>query len=138
MLFTLLAVLAGCGSFFSSCHDCVAATPFLYSTAPNDISSLSVNTAGVPKSIQNQSGPSSSLGIVVDPTGKFLYVSDFANGNVEAFTINPAGGLLTPVSGFPFSIASASGGLALDPSTKFLYVTLMNASAVAAFSRSLR
>ena len=40
MLFTLLAVLAGCASFFSSCHDCVAATPFLYSTAPNDISSL--------------------------------------------------------------------------------------------------
>ena len=95
MLLFLLAVLAGCGSFFSSCHNCAAPTPFLYSTALNDISSFCLSTAGVPVSIQNPSGPNSSLGIVADPSGKFLYVLDFANGSVDVFTINSAGDLFT-------------------------------------------
>ncbi|SRR6266536_3254890 len=54
---------------------------------PN-ISSFNLATSGVPTSFQNQSGPNQSIGVVADPSAKFLYVSDFENSAVQAFTIN--------------------------------------------------
>jgi DNA-binding beta-propeller fold protein YncE len=106
---------------------------FLYATELNDISSFSLSTAGTPTSTGNQAGPNSSQNIVADPSGKYLYVSDPANGNVDAFAIG-AGGGLTAVQGSPFSAGSFTGGIAVDPATKFLYVTLVNTQEVAGFA----
>jgi len=107
---------------------------FLYGTA-NGISSFGLSATGVPTSLQSLAGPNSSLGILVDPSARFLYVSDFANASVDAFAIASNGGL-SAVAGSPFSAGSppGAGGIAVDPATKFLYVTLLNASSVAAFS----
>jgi 6-phosphogluconolactonase (cycloisomerase 2 family) len=136
ILVSWLTVLGGCGakSNVKTCFGtCTAPTEFLYATELNDISSFSLNPVGVPTLLGNQSGPNSSEGIVVDASGKYLYVSDFGNSNVDAFTINASGGL-TAVSGSPFPAGSASGGIAVDPGTKFLYVTLVNTAQVAGFS----
>jgi 6-phosphogluconolactonase (cycloisomerase 2 family) len=53
-----------------------------------------------------------------------LYVSDFGNGEIDAFTINASTGGLTQLAGSPFSAGPVpgTGGLAIDPETRFLYV----------------
>jgi 6-phosphogluconolactonase len=113
-----------------------SARTFLYLSALDDISGFDIATSGTPTSFQNVSGPNQSIGIVADPSAKFLYVSDFGNAAVHAFTINSSTGVLSSVSGSPFSAGSPpdAGGIAIDPNTKFLYVTLMNSGAVAGFS----
>ena len=72
----------------------VSKPSFLYATAVNDISSFSLGSSGVPTSLGNQSGPNQTEGIVVDPSNRFLYVSDFLNGSIDAFTINASSGAL--------------------------------------------
>ena len=123
----LLAVLGGCGTSSGTklCSGtCTAPTEFVYATELNDISSFSLSAVGIPTLLGNQSGPNSSQGILVDPSEKYLYVSDFANSNVDAFAINASGGL-TGIVESPFSAGSPTGGIAVDPATKFLYVTLV-------------
>jgi YVTN family beta-propeller protein len=104
-------------------------------TALDDVTTFRVNAAGMLTEPHNQSGPNQSIGVVADPSGKFLYVSDFENATIEAFTINRSSGLLTPI-GSPVSAGSPpdAGGLAIHPAGKFLYVTLMNSGGVAGFS----
>jgi len=139
-----LLTMSGCfGSHFGggslSCTNCPPPPPkpsFLYATAVNDISSFSLGSSGVPTSLGNQSGPNQTEGIVVDPSNRFLYVSDFLNGSLDAFTINASSGALTQVTGSPFSAGPApgTGGITVDPGSKFLYATLMNSAAVAGFT----
>lgn len=132
--------LPGCGSSSGSCHNCSPPPPvsssFLYATAPNDLSSFSLGSSGAPTSLASQPGPNQTEGIVADPSGKFLYVSDFLNGAIDAFSITASNGALTQVAGSPFSAGSApgTGGIAVDPATKFLYATLLNSSAVAGYT----
>jgi 6-phosphogluconolactonase len=136
ILFSMLAVVAGCGpkSPTKACFGtCTAPAEFLYATALNQISSFSFSAVGVPTSLGSQAGPNSSLGIVADASGKYLYVSDFANG-IDGFAINSTSGGLTAVPGSPFLTGSSVGGIAVDPSTKFLYVALLNNSQVAGFT----
>jgi 6-phosphogluconolactonase len=129
----------GCGG--GPQHPCQGATcvpsagKFLYVTASDDVSGFRVGANGTPTGSQNQSGPNQSIGVAADPSGKFLYVSDFENATIVAFSINQSSGLLTAI-GAPVSAGSPpdAGGLAMDPAGKFLYVTLMNSSAVAGFS----
>ncbi len=136
-----IGVWIGCGGG-SSPRPCQGATcvpspaEFLYFTALDDISGATLGSSGVPTSFQDQSGPNQSIGIVADQSAKFLYVSDFQNASVHAFTIDGSSGLLTLVSGSPFTVGSPpdAGGIAVDPSTKFLYVTLLNSAQVAGFS----
>jgi 6-phosphogluconolactonase (cycloisomerase 2 family) len=62
--------------------------------------------------------------IATDPTGRFLYVSDGANSQVDAFTINATTGVLTTMTGSPFATTAGGGAfaLAIDNSGHFLYV----------------
>ncbi len=64
---------------------------------------------------------------VIDSTGKFLYVSQFAGG-VAAFAIDPTIGALTNVPGSPFATSSTPVFLAADPAGKFIYVCNSNGS----------
>src|SRR6266852_1736936 len=113
-----------------------SATEFLYVTALDNGSGFKLGTSGAPTSFQNQSGPNQSIGIVADSSAKFLYLSDFENGGIQAFTINASSGLLTPVAGSPFPASSAPdpAGIAVDANTKFLYATLLNSGGVAGFT----
>jgi len=74
--------------------------------------------------LTSQAGPNDSTGIVVDASSKFLYVSDFGNGEIDGFTISASNGALTPIAGSPFSTGPApiGGGITIDPQTRFLYL----------------
>src|SRR6516162_6903078 len=134
----LMILQAGCGSFFDQHHGCGTCAPltFLVAGESNSVSGFTLATSGVPSLVGNVSGPNSTQGVVVDRSASFVFVSDFQNGAVEAFTINPMNGELSAVAGSPFPAGPApgAGGLAIDPSTRYLYVTLMNSSAVAGFT----
>jgi 6-phosphogluconolactonase (cycloisomerase 2 family) len=71
--------------------------------------------------------------LVIDPTGKFLYVLDIFDQNgvgqpTPAFSIDAATGSLTPVPGSPFGVPSYgfSKSAAIDSSGKFLIVSTGN------------
>lgn len=65
--------------------------------------------------------------IVIDPTGKFVYVSSAEGDGIFGLIRDPATGELTQMSGSPFNIGAGSGGdgLTMDihPSGKFLYTS---------------
>jgi 6-phosphogluconolactonase (cycloisomerase 2 family) len=67
--------------------------------------------------------------MVVDPTGKFLYVATLVpndgSGQVQGFSI-AANGNLTELPGSPYAIGPQSNGLAIHPSGKYLYATNPN------------
>jgi 6-phosphogluconolactonase (cycloisomerase 2 family) len=62
--------------------------------------------------------------IAIDPFGRFLYVTDGANSQVDAFTIDPTTGALALMTGSPFATAAGGGPFAMsvDTSGHFLYV----------------
>jgi hypothetical protein len=64
--------------------------------------------------------------MVVDPSGRFAYVTNAgfgnASNNVSGYTINATSGALTPISGSPFSAGLAPISVAVDPSGRFAYV----------------
>jgi Lactonase, 7-bladed beta-propeller len=53
---------------------------------------------------------------------QFAYVANFGDNNVSGYTINPATGALTPISGSAFAAGTNPGSVAVDPSGKFAYV----------------
>jgi 6-phosphogluconolactonase len=86
---------------------------------------LSIGTNG---SLNEVSGSPYSVGtgptgVILDPTGSYVYVANKGSNSISGFTLSAASGRLTPISGSPFS----SGGqlpiaLVNDNSKKYLGV----------------
>lgn len=72
--------------------------------------------------------------LVVHPSGKFVYVSNYGGGAIiSAYAVGSDGRLKTIAA--PFSCTKcAPRGLAIDPTGSFLYVTLSMAGTVSAYS----
>lgn len=76
---------------------------------------------------------SGASGLITDGSGSFLYVANTSAinpgsttiGNISAFNINKTTGVLSPISGSPFTSAVGSGpsALVVDPSGRFLFAT---------------
>lgn len=90
------------------------ATPdskFMYVTDPqnNQIDAFAIDPAkgaltplpGSPFPLNSSTQSASGIGI--DPTGKFLYVSDLFGSDILGFSINQSTGTLTKIAGSPFS-----------------------------------
>lgn len=76
--------------------------------------------------------------VVVDPSSKFLYVTDQLDnqGGISGFTVNSTTGALTPIAGSPFPTFSNSQpqGIAVHPTGKFVYAALSNSNSIAGFA----
>ena len=76
--------------------------------------------------------------VVVDPTGRFLYVANYGfpgSGSVSAYEIDAVTGGLTAISGSPFaSGGNGSDSIAVDSSGRFVYVTNLLSDSVTAFA----
>ena len=75
-------------------------------------------------------GGSGPRGLVVDPSGEYVYTANRNDNNVSGYVVSASSGVLTPVPGSPFAIMSSSSEQApgpqkitVDPAGKFLYVT---------------
>jgi 6-phosphogluconolactonase (cycloisomerase 2 family) len=69
-------------------------------------------------------------GIVVDPSGRFVYAATI--GGIYAYTISNTG-VLAQISGSPFTDNGFPNGIVVDPSERFLYAANVSTSDVSAF-----
>jgi 6-phosphogluconolactonase len=79
-------------------------------------------------------------GIASDKTGAYLYVTDFANAQVLAYTIAASGagnaGALATLAGSPFPAGNQPSAVVLNPSYPYAYVTNSLDATVTAYSVS--
>ena len=69
-------------------------------------------------------------------TGNYLYVTDYASGNVLGYSVASTTGLLSPLSGSPFPAGNQPTAIVVDPKYPYLYVANSQDSTVTAFSMS--
>jgi 6-phosphogluconolactonase len=111
---------------------------FLYVAhqSSNGVTAFSMNAAGVltpvPGSPFSTGGNAPSIGcsVVVDPTGKFLYLVD--TSNVYSFGIDSSTGALRLIATAPGP--TLGGGLAVDPAGKFLYAVGSGSNSIVTFT----
>lgn len=87
--------------------------------------------SGSPFLFQGNSGP---FGIVVHPSGNFLYSTLSNAAGVDALAVNRTTGSLALVQGSPWTTWFAPENLAMDPSGKFLYVDVAGVGSLVAFT----
>jgi 6-phosphogluconolactonase len=58
--------------------------------------------------------------IAADPTGSYLYITDFGGNNVQGFSI--ANGALAPIAGSPFPAGNQPSSVVIDKTGKLAYV----------------
>jgi 6-phosphogluconolactonase (cycloisomerase 2 family) len=63
----------------------------------------------------------SPAGIAVDPSGKFLFVANFASSNISVFTIDAATGIPTQVVKSPFTAGTDPLFVSVDPSGTLVF-----------------
>ena len=93
----------------------------IYVYSINQSSGVLTAVSGSPFASGFTSFSSDSTSVVVDPTGRFVYVCEFDN-HVSGFTINRFTGALTAMSGSPYTVGTNAASLAVDPTGKFLFV----------------
>jgi DNA-binding beta-propeller fold protein YncE len=79
-------------------------------------------------------------GIAIDPTGKYLYVTNFQDGTVSSFSIDSSGTL--SLIGSPVATGNINGAnptpgpiaVQVDPSGKFVYVVNQQDDSLSVFS----
>ncbi len=85
---------------------------------------LATAVTGSPFLLTSATGPTA---VAVSPDGQFLFVSNDGGipNNISVFSINQTSGVLTEISGSPFTLGSASGptAIAVHPSGNLLFVT---------------
>jgi YVTN family beta-propeller protein len=88
---------------------------------PGNVAGFSINTTtGALTSIGTIPAGTDPTSVTVDPTGKFVYVTNSGSNNVSIYTINTTTGALTSVGQISADINPSS--VAVDPTGKFAYV----------------
>jgi 6-phosphogluconolactonase len=76
--------------------------------------------------------------IAIDPTGKYVYVTDRAQNEVFAYQIaNNTTGALTGVFGSPFPTGQYPLGITIEPRGKYVYVANYNSATVSSYTLNL-
>jgi 6-phosphogluconolactonase (cycloisomerase 2 family) len=115
----------------------VAASPtgnfvFVPNPATNTISGYSVQTSSAQNLLQLlPSSPfanicsttcTSPFGAAVDPSGKYLYIANYASTNVSQYTINSSSGALTTITTTTPTAGTNPAFIRFDPGGRFVYV----------------
>ena len=79
-----------------------------------------------------QTLPTDPSGVVVSPSGNFLYVSNSLSGTVSAYSITS--GSLSVLGASPYTVGTAPSGMAITANGAFLYVANTGSNTVSAFS----
>jgi 6-phosphogluconolactonase len=90
---------------------------------------LSQNTTPTPAG----SGPHAA---VIDPSGKFLLVTNSFSNDLSVFSIDTSSGALTPVAGSPFYANQDPGEILFAPSGDLVYVSNSGVGTVTGFTFS--
>ncbi len=78
--------------------------------------------------------------IASDASGSYVYVTDFAKGDVLGYSVAPStaavAGALVPLGGSPFQAGNQPSAIVVDPSYPFAYVANSRVRTVTAYSMS--
>jgi len=107
----------GSGFFFSNSVFCFAINP-------------TTGSLGFINSFATGVAPSS---VAVDPSGKFVYVTNESSDNVSGYTINPSTGALTAIAGSPFPAGRSPRSVAVDPGDRFAYVANFGSDSISGY-----
>lgn len=115
----------------------------------NTVSAFSISAGGALSPVSGSpfadanslSGFASVVGLLADPSGKFVFAADHMAESVVSFNVNPANGALTPVSPLPTPASSCGTSchhnplrLAVDPADRFIYWTNVQNGTVSTFN----
>jgi len=118
----------------------LALTPndqFLYATdsGNNIVWAYTLSATGLPRLL-----PAPILagtfpqGIVVDPSGRFVYVANWQSDDLSVYTITGTGMLLSAARTTPVARGCGPQELAVDPAGKFLFVSCSGLGTIARFA----
>jgi 6-phosphogluconolactonase len=80
----------------------------------------------------------SPSGIAIDPTGKYVYVTDEAQNEVYGYSIdNNNTGALTGLTTSPYATGQFPMAITIEPRGKYVYVANFNSSTVSSYSLNL-
>jgi YVTN family beta-propeller protein len=98
-----------------------------------NVSMYTINaTTGALASIGTIAAGTNPDSVVVDPSGKFAYVTNVDSNDVSMYTINVTTGALTPIGTIAAGLSPTS--IAVHPSGKFAYVTNSGSNDVSMYS----
>ena len=75
-------------------------------------------------------------GMASDPTSRFVYVTDFAQNQMIAYTVL-SGGILHPLINGPFRTGNQPSSISIDPRGKYIYLTNQLDNSVSAYEIDL-
>ena len=116
---------------------------YVANTNASNVSAYSINTTtgmlteidadAVTVGVQKIGTGASPFDIKIDPSGRFVYVTNFGATDVSSYSINSATGALTSL-GLPVISGANPRGISIDPTGKFVYVTNQTPNTVSTFS----
>ena len=113
---------------------------YLYYTDTNSsvwVTTINSSTGALtPTAFPSQVGGSGNANFtVIDPYGRFLYVSDDVGGSIYGFQINQTDGSLTPISGSPFTLnLNYPECLIIDHTSNYLYAVNEGNNTISAYT----
>jgi 6-phosphogluconolactonase len=115
-------VVTPSGQFLYASDDPDAGTGGIWGFTINSSDGALTTIPGSPFATLTGANPD---GLVIHPSGQFLYSAVPFGNSVEAFTIDPASGTLTEMPGSPFKLGVGTSPIAFsiaqDPAGQFLY-----------------
>ena len=138
----IFTINAGVLTFLADYQVGVGAGPFglaiapggasLYTTDTNNgtISEFSIQTDGSLNFITSLAvGYASPLALLIDKTGKFMYVADSGSSKVSGYAIDPTNGGLAVLANSPFVTTKNPNVIGMDPSGHHIFVGTLNPGA---------
>lgn len=111
--------------------------PVTPSTCPSKgtVSAFSVASSGALTAVAGSpfTAGTTPTGIAIDPTSRFVYVTDSVQNQLIAYDIMN-GGTLFPLTNGPFATETFPVGVVVDPRGQYLYVTNYNSATVSEYS----
>jgi 6-phosphogluconolactonase (cycloisomerase 2 family) len=108
-----------------------------FTGGPGTVSAYALNAAtGVLTPVEGSPflTGASPQGVVVAPSGKYLYVSNALSNDVSEYSINTTTGALTKLSTSPVAAGDGPFGLVMHPSGRFLFAVNLISDSVSGYS----
>ncbi len=112
---TAITTAASGAYVYVTAYDTTAGGGYIFGFTANSDGTLSALNSGVPFAAGTE-----PFAIASDSTGSYVYVADYAKGDILSYQTNA--GLLTPVSGSPFPAGNQPSSIVVDATGKFVFV----------------
>ncbi|MDE3187491.1 MAG: beta-propeller fold lactonase family protein [Acidobacteriota bacterium] len=124
---TSITTAASGAYVYVTAYDSTAGGGYVFGFAANSDGTLTALNSGVPFAAGTK-----PYSIASDPSGNYVYVTDFAKANVLSFQVNA--GLLSPVSGSPFQAGNQPASVVVDATGKYVFVANSQDSTVTSYT----